>query len=249
MLAGTAPHKGERLRDFIDIFIAPRRAFDAIRPDLPIYRPMMLLAVAAVLTGLAFAVSVDALAFVEEILAEWQEPRPAKESMVRVVNVVIALVPAFAAVYVLLTLLAFGLCLWIVGKLLRDGSDFRASMSLACWASVPGIVHSLAAIVAILLVHEEPSSFMEVILASATYPLNLGELGMDETWLGGVPSFFNLTDFWIMALVAIGYQRWYRTPLAQAIAVAIIPFALLTIIVFAALPFAADPEQPSQPGL
>lgn len=227
------------MRTLLDIFVAPRRAFDAIRPDLPVYPPMMLLVGAAVLVGVAYAASIDTHAVVDAFRAEMPEPRPARDTLVSALNVLVAAIPALAAAYVLMTLLAFGLCLWIVGKVVRDGSSFRAAMSLACWASVPGVIHSLAATVAVPLAPSDVSSFEGVILASATYPLNLGELGVDSTLLGGVPSFINLTDFWIAALVAIGYQRWYRTHIAQAVTVAIIPFALLAALVFGPLSWMA----------
>ena len=200
---------------------------------------MMLLAGAAIFVGVTFAASIDTATVIDALLAETPVPPAQRDSMVSVANVLVALMPVLAAASVLLTLLAFGLSLWLVGKLLRDGSTFRTSMSLACWASLPGAIHSLAAIVAILLAPSDVSSFEDAILASATAPLNLGTLGVDPTFLGGVPTFYSLTDFWIAALVVIGYQRWYQTHIVQAAAVAIVPFALLAAFMF--LPLSMDP--------
>ena len=237
------------MRTLLDIFVAPRRAFDAIRAELPVYPPMAVLVGAAVLVSLAYAASVDTQAFVDLLYDEMPEPRPERDLIVSVVNTMVAAIPVIALVYVLMTLLAFGFCLWILGKLIKDGSTFRASMSLACWASMAGVIHSLAAIVAILLAPTDASSVEDVILGSAAHPLGLGELGVDPTWLGGVPSFFSLTDFWIATLVVIGYQRWYRTHIAQAVAVAIIPFALLAILTLGVLsvepPVATDASHPA----
>ena len=227
--SGHARHR-ESLRTFLDIFVAPRRAFDAIQADLPVRTPLLVLVGAAVLVNLALAAKVDTHGFVDLMHTDMPEPRPERDLIASVANTLVAALPAMAAVYILMTLLAFGFCLWILGKLLKDSSTFRASMSLACWASLPGLIHSLAALVSILLAQPDPSPLQEVILLEHTAPLNLGMLGVDQAFLGGVPTFYSLTDFWIAALVALGYQRWYQTHIAQAVAVAIIPFALLAIL-------------------
>ena len=219
------------MRTFLDIFVAPRRAFDAIQTDLPVRAPLLVLVGGAVLVSLAFAAKVDTQGFVDLLYTEMPEPHPERDPIASVVDTLVAALPVIAVVYILMTLLAFGSCLWIIGKLLKDGSTFRASMSLACWASLPGLIHSLAAFVSILLTPQpDPSLFGEVTLLERIDPLNLGMLGVDQAFLGGVPTFYSLTDFWIAALVALGYQRWYQTHIAQAVAVAIIPFALLAIL-------------------
>lgn len=216
---------------FFEMFVAPRRAFDAIHPDYPLRLPMLLLAGAAFVVGISFALSLDVQASADAIGTDVPELRPDEDTVVAMLNVMLALVPVFTTATVLLTLLAFGFCLWIVGKLIKDGSSFRASMSLACWASVPGLTHSVAATVAMPLTPQGPTNLEELLLNAS--PLNLYTLGVDETTLAGIPSIYSLTDFWIMGLVAIGYQRWYRTHVAQAIAVAIIPFVVLAIVVMA----------------
>lgn len=214
------------------MFVAPRQAFDGLRADTPIRLPLLVLCGAAFLAGVAFAVSLDLSTLTDSIHAEMPEPRPADDIVAMTMNVLSALAPVFASLAVLLTLLGFGLCLWIFGKAVRDGSSFRSSLSLASWASMPGLIHSAAATVGMLLTPEGPSNLEHLLRNTA--PLNLQVLGVvDETLLGGVPSLFSLTDFWIVALIAVGYQRWYQTHIAKAIAAALVPFALMAILTLA----------------
>lgn len=213
----------------LGIFVAPRQAFDGLRDDTPIRPPVMLLCGAAFLAGVAFAVSLDLTALTEGVHTEMPEPRPSKDIVHTAMNVLTAMAPVFASLGVLLALLVLGLCLWIFGKVVRDGSNFRSSLSLASWASMPGLIHSVAATVGMLLTPQGPSNFEHLLLNSA--PLNLEVLGVvDATFLGGVPSLYSLTDFWIVALIAIGYQRWHQTHIAQAAAAALVPFALLALL-------------------
>lgn len=221
---------GDPVHTFFEIFVAPRRAFDAIRPNHPLRLPTLLLAGAAFAVGVSFAVSFDVQGAVDAIGTDVPEFQ-AKDTLVTMLNVVLALMPAFTTATVLLTLLAFGICLWTVGKLIKDGSNLRSSMSLACWASLPGLIHSIAAIIAMPFTAQGPENLEDLLLN--TSPLNLYTLGVDETILAGIPSTYSLTDFWIMGLVAIGYQRWYQAHMVQAIAVAIIPFVVLAIVTMA----------------
>lgn len=211
----------------IAMFTAPSRAFTNTRDDKPVYLPFMLLVAGAVVAGFAAAVQPidpqalsDAATTAIRDLPSEHQGRVTTDNVQSAARAILVLGPVMGAIAVSVLLLMLGLVLWLAANVAKDATRFRASLSLAAWASLPMLITDIVEVANMLAGQGQPSD---------SVPLNVVFFGIDPAHTLGFP-LPTLIDAWIAALVAVGYRQWYSAsiPKAAAMGVVVLAFHVIT---------------------
>jgi len=109
----------------------------------------------------------------------------------------------------------------IVSNVTNDGFQFKQWMSFTAWSSLPSLLSYLAIMVYIF------SSSNGQIAFETLNPLSLNDLffGFDASkGAGKMLASIDLTKFWSMYIMIIGYQKWTGKSISTSATVVLIPF-------------------------
>lgn len=209
---------------------APAKAFEAISLAYPLALPfLMILIFNALFTYLAFS-SLDYSWYVDN----WVEQAAAdlskaEKNQIRqgmtILGGVSGLLKAFIAAMVSTVLMCL-FCLYfvVVSAIRGDGFRFSQWFSLVSWSMLPSIIGVLASIIAVVA-NQDGQYFPEII-----NPLSLNNLIFSLnpfTGLGSILASIDLSSFWTLALLTIGYSQWTRSSYLLSSVIILIPYLLI----------------------
>jgi hypothetical protein len=210
----------------IDIFAAPSRALDEVRGHPRwLWWPLlisMLLAIAA------FALYYNWVDF-DWLVNETVRGAPADQAeMIRSFMTPNRQIIGSAVGIVVVTLIIYAVqsaYLHLVNKVVGDPSiGYGQWFSFSAWTAFVGVVNSLIMFAVILLADSN-----QLPLEDLT-PLSLNALFIHaspgDAWFTWGSS-LTLVNFWMLALMTLGFSRWTRSSMAKSALVAVTPWALL----------------------
>jgi len=111
----------------------------------------------------------------------------------------------------------------LVSALAGDSYKFRHWFSLVCWTNLPYLLVVISMVVNIIL---NPNGQLSAYDLNA---LSLSNLGMESSnlSLNQIFSSLNLTMFWSLTLVIMGYKQWLNSSLIKAVTVVTAPYLLI----------------------
>lgn len=216
----------------VDVFLEPAKAFTALRERPSFLLPLALLAVGSSLFATLYFLRVDPAWFAgyqeAQLLASGREMSEqeleAARRMIPGTGVLAAISAIGGLVGVAFVSVLMALYYLLAGKVLGREVSFRHGLALTSWAGMPGVLAIVASLVALFTT------------ASSQVPIeSLQVLNLDPLLLQLDPSHpasrlaksFNLTAIWSVALAAIGWRTWSRGGWGEALAVALLPLALI----------------------
>lgn len=128
----------------------------------------------------------------------------------------LVMLPLFSAI--------LGVYLMIVSKALSHGISFGKGFALAAWSSVPGILLFPLGAMQILMASSGQLSFSDLNPVSLNQLLFHYDMAHPLTTLLDT---LNLTTFWSIFLLVIGFEVWAKVKRSTAILVVIVPFVLV----------------------
>lgn len=215
---------------FTSMFYEPTATFQRLEARPKGWFPTLVLMVSTAALTLWYFSMVDFAWLLDQMLAimkpeeREQAAKFMSKTMLQVSSLVSALLmlPLFFAI--------MGVYLMIVSKALSQGMSFGKGFALAAWSSVPGILLFPLGAMQILMASSGQLGF------SGLNPVSLNQLlfHYDMTHpLATLMDTLNLTTFWSMFLLVIGFQVWAKLKRSTAILVVLIPYVLIYGLWFA----------------
>ena len=215
---------------FSNIVAAPQKAYLGIQNNYPVLFPLLSIILLNVLMILFLYASIDYEWFIDHMVelqgddlstAEKDQTRQALGMMspsmmggigAISVAVILPIVFSIQALYFV-----------IVSGITNDGFQFKQWFSFTAWSSIPSLIGTLASFVVILTASNGQ------IAPESVNPLTLNELFFGLNPIKGAGSILASTDisiFWILALMTIGYSQWTDKTLAKSFLIVSLPFVL-----------------------
>ncbi|MCW8877654.1 MAG: YIP1 family protein [Kangiellaceae bacterium] len=227
---GITPSSPSSFSIFTNIFTSPDKAFNDIKADYPVVMPMLTLIALNALLVIALYASIDFQWFVDHMVelqageltkSEQDQTRQAFEMMS---PGMMGGIGAFSVAVVLLIVFCLQAVYFvIVSGITNDGFEFKQWLSLATWSSLPSLLGTLASFVVVF------TSTNGQIAPESLNPLSLNELFFGLNALKGVGNIMASTDitmFWSIALLTLGYSNWTGKSKANSFFIVILPFAI-----------------------
>lgn len=212
----------------VDIFLQPGKAFADLRERPTFIVPFLLLAGLSAAMTLAYFMRVDPSWYADQMFdasganmgaADLEKAKAAMPGAQ-----VMGAIGAVSGVILVAVMLALtGLYLWIAAKVTGRPLGYRHGLSLAAWASMPGVLGLLVALIGALTM--SPQTPIESLMLTHLDPL-LVELPADHRW-NRLAQAVDLLGLWSLFLTALGWRVWTRSSWLQAIVVALIPTVLV----------------------
>ncbi|WP_444994578.1 YIP1 family protein [Aliikangiella sp. IMCC44359] len=219
-----------------NIITSPQQAFKDIQHAYPILLPFLAVVLMnAVVVILLFA-SIDYEWYVDHMVeaqagelsrAEQDQTRAAFEMMSP------SLMSGFGAGGVIVGIgimySVMALYFVIVSNVTNDGFQFKQWFSFISWTSIPTLIGALASLVIII------TSSNGQFAPESINPLTLNELFFGLNPLKGVGSILakvDITMFWSIALMTIGYAQWTEKSIGKAFGIVILPYLIFYGISF-----------------
>lgn len=212
----------------VDIFLQPGKAFADLRERPTFMVPFLLLAGLSVAMTLAYFMRVDPSWYADHMFdasganVSAADIEKAKAAMPGA-QVMGAIGAVSGVIMVAIMLALTGLYLWIAAKVTGRPLGYRHGLSLAAWASMPGVLGLLVALIGALTM--SPQTPIESLMLTHVDPL-LVELPADHRW-NRLAQAMDLLGLWSLFLTALGWRVWTRSSWLQAVVVALIPTVLV----------------------
>jgi hypothetical protein len=214
----------------INIFASPAEAFASLKEKSRFLAALLLIVLAAALVQFLYFSGVDiAWFFEEQMLANPNTTQEQVEQTIRFMTsipqsglaVVFALITAF---FVTVVFLIQALYFKIASQFTKDGLSYKRLFTLVCWASMPGLLTSIASMVKVL------TSDVSLMSATELNPLAFWELlNLEPMGAGTLDGIVMNTDpmtIWSLVLLILGYKIFSEKDWATAVIIASIPTAL-----------------------
>lgn len=218
------------------IFTTPNQAYQAIQTQTPIWFPLLLTIGMSILVVILLFSNIDFEWYLEHMVeiaagdaskAEQDQIRQAMSMMPASGMATFGAFSAAISIAVIFAIQAFYFV--IVSGVTNDGIGFKQWFSFVCWSYLPGLVSGIASIMVIL------TSSNGQIAPETLNPFSLNALFFDmdaAKGLGNIYATTDLTLFWSMALMVLGYSQWTKRSLANSAALVLSPFALYYLVRF-----------------
>ena len=227
----SIPSDTSNMTILTNIFTSPAQAMTQVQERYNVVFPLMLLLVSSALVFMYYFMAVDYQWYIDHTVeltagelskSEQEATRSALSMMSQNTMGIITAVSVVIITAIMLVIQAVYFV--IVSNITNDGYQFKQWMSFNCWASMPALVVFLAMAATMLF-----SGNGQVALESAN-PLSLNELifGLDPTkGAGKLLASLDLTKFWAMYIMVIGYQKWTGKSLQTSLLIALLPFIMI----------------------
>jgi len=211
-----------------NIFTAPTDAMQQVQERYNILFPLLTLMLATVVVFSYYYVAVDYQWYIDHMVevsagelskSEQEQTRTAFTMMSQTAMGTITAITAAISIAVIFVIQAVYFV--IVSNITNDGFQFKQWMSFIAWSSLPALMVYLAMIVYIF------SSSNGQIAFETLNPLSLNDLffGLDATkGAGKMLASLDLTKFWSMYIMIIGYKKWTDKSMSISATVILIPF-------------------------
>ncbi len=213
-----------------NIFTSPQQAFQDLREDYPVLLPLLtLILVNAALVLLLFTF-IDFQWYVDHMvemqagdlsLAEQKGVRSAFEMMSP--NTMGAIGAGTVAIFLPIVFSLQAAYFVIVSNINNDGFEFKQWFSFISWCSLPSLMGALASLVVIF------TSSNGQFAPETLNPLSLNALFFNLNavkGLGAVLASIDLSVFWTMTLMTIGYSKWTNKSVPVSFFIILVPYIL-----------------------
>lgn len=214
----------------LNIFTAPQKAFEDIEKRYNFLLPLLSLTLFNAVLIIFLYSNIDYEWFVDYMVqaqageltnAEQDQQRQAMEMLSP--GTMGAIGAISVAIFLAIMFCIYSAYLVIVSNITNDGFQFKQWFSLVTWSTMPSLVSTLAQYVVIL------TSSNGQIAPETLNPLSLNELFFGLDAISGVGSILATTDitmFWSIALLSIGYSKWTKKSYANSLIIVLIPYIL-----------------------
>ena len=214
-----------------NIFTSPAEAMEQIQESYSVMLPLLTLMAATVAVFVYYYVAVDYQWYIEHMVemsagdlskSEQEQTRAGMEMMSQ--NTMGGIASISAAIGLAIVFVIQAVYYVIVSNITNDGFQFKQWMSFVTWTSMPALFVYLAMVVYIFT-----SSNGQIPFESLN-PISLNELffNLDPTvGLGKMLGSLDLTKFWSMYIMIIGYQKWTGKSMQASATVVLIPFVAI----------------------
>lgn len=209
---------------FATMFYEPTATFQRLEAKPRGWFPMVVLMVSTAALTLWYFSMVDFAWLLDQMLAimKPEEREQAAKFMSRNMMQISSLVSSLLMLPLFFALL--GVYLMIVSKALSHGMSFGKGFALAAWSSVPAILLFPLGAMQILMASSGQLSFSEL------NPVSLNQLLFHYDMvhpLSTLMDTLNLTTFWNIFLLVVGFKVWAKVKTSTAILVVVIPYVLI----------------------
>jgi hypothetical protein len=211
-----------------DIFLDPGKLFLELKEKPSFVLPLLVVMVLmAAMTWYYFA-SVDPGWYVDHTLLASNDQMSATElaqarSVFPGVRTLGTIGAVSSAVVAAVISVLYALYFLLAGKVTGREVSFPQAMSLACWSNMPMVLGILVAIAGIATM--TPQTTIESLMLTNLDPLVL-QLPPDSAW-NRLAESFNLLNFWVIFLAALGWRTWGKSSWTQALVVGVLPSAVI----------------------
>ena len=212
----------------VTIFTEPRRVFDSIPRRSMAYLPVLLALAGHVAIWVWYYQVVDIAWLQDRLIAQHAEvtDSASRQAAASVLSRSGLLAMSVASALVMTPLLIAILAVYFLfaGKVLGQGRPYGQWFGFVAWGTAPALL--LVPVMALQILFSGNGQ----VAPDALNPLSLNALvtGLDATspWHGWASS-LNLTTLWTVGLLAFGLRLWTQRDWMQAIATALLPFAVV----------------------
>lgn len=215
---------------FTTMFYEPTATFQRLEAKPRGWFPMLVLMISTAALTLWYFSMVDFAWLSDQMMAAMkpdereQAAKILTRNMMQGTSLISALVmfPLFFAI--------MGVYLMIASKFLSHGISFGKGFALAAWSSVPGILMFPLGAMQILMASNNQFDY------SALNPVSLNQLVFHYEMnhpLATLMDSLNLTTFWSMFLLVIGFKVWAKVKNSTAFLVVLLPYILIYGLWFA----------------
>ncbi len=220
----------------INIFVSPAEAFASLKEKPRFLLALLLIMTGACLVQFMYFNGVDIQWFFEQQLAA--NPNMTQTQAEQTGQIVSNLPPAgiavffglIAAVFTGIAILIQALYFKVISGITKDGLRYKQYFALMCWATMPGLLSSLAQFVKI------STSDVSLMPATDINPLSLwGLLNLEPLGTGTLDQIVMNTDpttIWSMGLAIFGYKILSGKDWATAAMIALIPVIIVYALAF-----------------
>lgn len=218
-IAGASPASA-----LTTMFYEPSATFRRLEARPRGWFPMIVLMVSTCALMLWFFSVVDFAWLLDQMLTmmKAEEREAAAKFMSKTTMLVSSLISGLVMLPIFFTIL--GVYLMIVSKALSHGISFGKGFALAAWSSVPGILLFPLGAMQILMASSGQLGFSELNPVSLNQLLFHYDMAHPLTTLMDT---MNLTTFWSVFLLVIGFEVWAKVKRSTAILVVVVPFVLV----------------------
>ena len=211
-----------------NIFTAPSEAMTQVQERYSVALPLLTILIATVAVFLYYYSAVDYQWYVDHMVevsagelskSEQETARAGLEMMSQ--STMSWAAGISSAIFIAIVFVIQAVYFVIVSNITNDGFQFKQWMSFVCWTSMPALVAFLAIAVYIL------SSSNGQIPPESLNPISLNELffNLDATkGFGQILGSIDLTKFWTIYIMTIGYQKWTNKSMQTSAMIVLIPF-------------------------
>jgi len=211
-----------------NIFTSPAEAMQQVQENYNVLLPLLTLMSATLIVFAYYYVAVDYQWYIDHMVemsagelskSEQEDARAVFSMMSKTTMASITAITASIGVAIVFVIQSVYFV--IVSNITNDGFQFKQWMSFSAWSSLPALLSYLAMMVYIF------SSSNGQIAFETLNPLSLNDLffGFDATkGIGKMLASLDLTKFWSMYIMIVGYQKWTGKSMQASAIVVLIPF-------------------------
>ena len=212
----------------INIFLEPGKVFADLREKPTFVVPFVMVLLASMAMSFMYFMKVDSSWFIDHMLMAGGKEISAAE-LAQAKSIMpgakmmgyISLVSTPIVMAIIVTVMS--LYYLLAGKISGSAIGFKHALSLTCWSSMPMVLGAIVGLVGVIMM--SPQTGIESLMLTHIDPL-IVQLQVESPWKK-LATTFDLLSIWSYFLVALGWKTWGKTSWAEAVAVAIIPSALI----------------------
>lgn len=223
--------------NLINIITAPKEVFVSLKDKPTVLFPLLLIIILAASVQYGYFHFVDRDFLIDQLVEQARSVfsgAPASQIRERIenrsTNAMAIQSMVGTMIFIPLIMLIYAGYLSLVSKFTYDEISFKQWFSLTCWTGIPAVFGALAGWVVLL------SSSDGMITLQQVRPLSLNNLIFQtEGSFRSLLSNTDLTQFWSLVLVVLGYMQWTGKSAVKSALIAIAPYLVIVGIVVAVI--------------
>ncbi|MGB0496522.1 MAG: YIP1 family protein [Kangiellaceae bacterium] len=230
-LDSTTPSIASNFAILSNIFTSPVEGMQQIQHRYNVLFPLLTLIIATVVVFTYYYAAVDYQWYIDHMVeisagelskSEQDQTRAAFEMMSQ--STMGSITTVTAAIGIVIFMIIQAVYFVIVSNITNDGFQFKQWLSFVAWSSQPALLVYVAMLAYIFFSSNGQIAF------ETLNPISLNDLffNYDATQgVGKMLASLDLTKFWSMYIMIIGYQKWTNKSMANSASIVLIPFVAI----------------------